>query len=55
MGDGEDFELLFSVKPQAAARLEQEWPEAFPRLSRIGELTESGGLLEGGWGHFESR
>lgn len=38
--DGEDYELLFSVPPRLAARLETGWHKKFPRLllTRIGTL-----------------
>ncbi len=41
LGDGEDFELLFAVRPSDAARLEAKWRIKFPRLplTRIGMLT----------------
>jgi thiamine-monophosphate kinase len=41
LGDGEDFELLFAVRPADAARLEAKWRAKFPRLplTRIGALT----------------
>lgn len=38
--DGEDFELLFTVPPNARARFESAWKKRFPRLpaTRIGEI-----------------
>lgn len=41
LGDGEDFELLLAIAPRRAAKLEQEWKRAFPRLplTRIGALA----------------
>ncbi len=41
LGDGEDFELLFSIAPKQAAKLEAAWRTGFPRLAltRIGELN----------------
>ncbi len=43
LGDGEDFELCFTLPPAAAAAMERAWPAAdsaaFPRLTRIGEIT----------------
>ncbi len=44
LGDGEDFELLFAVRPDAAARIEAEWRAKFPRLplTRVGALTRGG-------------
>ena len=43
LGDGEDFELLFAVRPADAARLEAKWRVKFPKLplTQIGTLTRS--------------
>ena len=43
LGDGEDFELLFAVRPDDAARLEAKWRAKFPKLplTRIGTLTRA--------------
>ncbi len=38
MGDGEDYELLFTVAPDAAARLEKSWPFSEVLLTRIGRI-----------------
>lgn len=40
LGDGEDFELLFAVAPEAAQRLERDWRHKTP-VTRIGKLTVS--------------
>lgn len=40
LGDGEDFELLFSIAPKSAAKLEAAWRQEFPRLA----LTQIGAL-----------
>ncbi|HEY8961811.1 MAG TPA: thiamine-phosphate kinase [Luteolibacter sp.] len=57
LGDGEDFELLFTLSPKrwnehAAA----QWKAAFPKLplTIIGRLVPPGesAKLEGGWDHF---
>ncbi len=44
--DGEDFELLFTVQPNRAVAMLDEWKEQFPgvRLSCIGKLTEKAGV-----------
>ena len=41
LGDGEDFELLFAIRPSDAARLEVKWRAQFPKLplTKIGALT----------------
>ena len=43
LGDGEDFELLFSIAPKHAVKLETAWRREFPRLAltRIGILAGS--------------
>lgn len=56
LGDGEDFELIFTTSAQTAGKLEAAWEERFPKLalSRIGRLTDGDrDELAGGWGHFE--
>lgn len=56
LGDGEDFELLFTVSSQSAAKLEKDWVKASPKLplTRIGQLQKSqGDSLQGGWDHFQ--
>ncbi len=56
IGDGEDFELLFTAP--AGFLLENEWKARFPeiRITRIGVLVESGEgeTMSGGWDHFGS-
>ncbi len=56
LNDGEDFELLFSVRPESATALLTEWGAAFPELALtvIGALTAEGAgdFLTGGWDHF---
>lgn len=53
LGDGEDFELLFTAPPDADVG---GWREIFPdlELTRIGELVPEGQgeSLAGGWDHF---
>lgn len=41
LGDGEDYELLFTIAEKQCAELEREWKADFPRLplTRIGTLT----------------
>ena len=43
LGDGEDFELLFAVRPADAASLETKWRAKFPKLplTQIGVLTRA--------------
>ncbi len=40
LGDGEDFELLFTIAPRDCAKLETAWKKKFPKLplTRIGAL-----------------
>jgi len=64
LSDGEDFELLFAVSPEDAARLEQGRPLGDVPLARIGRVLEGQGvtLIEAdgarrplepsGWEHF---
>jgi thiamine-monophosphate kinase len=46
LGDGEDFELLFTMGKGRAVALLDEWKKQFPklRLSCIGRITAEGGL-----------
>ncbi len=39
--DGEDYELLFAVSPEAAARLPRDWPFPETPLTRIGECVNA--------------
>ncbi|MCB1237852.1 MAG: thiamine-monophosphate kinase [Verrucomicrobiae bacterium] len=58
LGDGEDYELLFTLPTAFLGELETEWAAAFPGtpLTLIGQITESIETpLEGGWEHFRSR
>jgi thiamine-monophosphate kinase len=56
LGDGEDYEILFTVEPGRAAGLPAAWTAEFPELplTRIGSLVEisAGESLTGGWEHF---
>jgi thiamine-monophosphate kinase len=58
LGDGEDFEILFSICPTAVPHMQAEWADAFPALAltQIGELVElsCSPSLAGGWEHFKS-
>jgi thiamine-monophosphate kinase len=51
--DGEDFELLFTVRPGHSVRVLDEWRARFPgvRLSCIGKLTDGPGVVvrDGAW------
>jgi thiamine-monophosphate kinase len=59
LGDGEDFELLFSQPAGRAEELAQAWRERFPEtpLHEIGVLTPPGEgddlAPPGGWRHFQ--
>ncbi len=48
LGDGEDFELVFAVAPDDAARLVREQPVPGITLAAIGECVESGLWIEEG-------
>ncbi|MEJ6581439.1 MAG: thiamine-phosphate kinase [Akkermansiaceae bacterium] len=53
LGDGEDYELLFTSG--AGAELLEAWAGRFPELelTEVGRLTsEPGEILKGGWEHF---
>ena len=59
-GDGEDFELLFTVSARTASRLERLWCQKFPDLplTRVGRILSSGEASRGlpgksGWDHFQ--
>jgi thiamine-monophosphate kinase len=56
--DGEDYELLFTIGPEAIGELMTDWAIAFPGtpLTVIGEITAEGaGLLPRGWEHYRER
>jgi thiamine-monophosphate kinase len=58
LGDGEDYELLFTVSPGTIKSLMSRWNAHFPELplSVVGELIGGeGGALSGGWEHFSLR
>ena len=61
LSDGEDFELLFSLAPRDAVKLERAWEKAFPRLplTRIGELNRQSPIANrqfpNGYDHFAKR
>jgi thiamine-monophosphate kinase len=56
LGDGEDFELLFSLPQDQVAGLLKQWPFADVPVTPIGITTapEEGMSLSGGWDHFNS-
>ena len=59
IGDGEDYELLFSASAKTVRQLEQAWAKQFPELmlSVVGELTDNdhNAVPSGqGWQHFKS-
>jgi len=55
LGDGEDFEMLFSIDPRRVSALLEAWPFSDLPLTIIGSLTEHGhgDSLTGGWEHFK--
>jgi thiamine-monophosphate kinase len=54
LGDGEDYELLFTVSPRRWKAVCTLWPKDFPSLSIVGKLLPpgQGTSLTGGWDHF---
>ena len=56
LGDGEDYELLFTVNHRKTQRLAAQWPEHFSEvpLTCIGTMVAAGDgmMLSGGWDHF---
>ncbi|MBK1881816.1 thiamine-monophosphate kinase [Luteolibacter pohnpeiensis] len=58
LGDGEDFELLITTRPESLAELMESWARHFPELglTQIGTMTSAGegGELSGGWDHFKT-
>lgn len=44
LGDGEDFELILAVNPQAAKRFFEQHPDWQKRLTQIGHFSEKPGL-----------
>lgn len=59
LGDGEDYEILFTIGAARVPALLAAWSHRFPelRLTRIGEMVEipAGESLTGGWEHFCAR
>ncbi len=53
INDGEDYELLFALSPNAAATLEEKWRKKFPRLplSRIGRFVPQSAFRNRHFGH----
>ena len=56
LSDGEDYELLFTCPESEVEELQRHWPKSFPKLSKIGKITnqsvEQSNDLQGGWDHF---
>jgi thiamine-monophosphate kinase len=65
---GEDFELLFAIPVSKAHLLEKNYPAKFPKITRIGEMTQNAGkvwihdagknrqrLKEQGYDHFHRK
>ncbi|MGB8168767.1 MAG: thiamine-phosphate kinase [Chthoniobacteraceae bacterium] len=61
LGDGEDFELLFTIAPRHATKLETAWLTEFPRLAltRVGALNPASDFRlptsSHGFDHFAER
>ncbi|MFN2477004.1 MAG: thiamine-monophosphate kinase [Chthoniobacterales bacterium] len=59
ISDGEDYELLFAIAPEASARLQQAWRRKFPKLplTRIGAVVSEASTtrtkLPRGYVHFQ--
>lgn len=56
LGDGEDFELLFTLPTDQVSALRDQWPFADVPVTAIGSTTlpDQGMSLSGGWDHFNS-
>lgn len=56
LGDGEDFELLFTLPTEQVSALLAQWPFTDVPLTPIGTTTspDQGMKLSGGWDHFNS-
>lgn len=58
LGDGEDYEMLFTISPNISQELLIAWRRQFPQvpLTEIGSLVgfSNGQKLTGGWEHFSS-
>lgn len=55
LGDGEDYELLFTVPAADAPALKAEWPCELAAITQIGHIekaTADNRCLSGGWDHF---
>lgn len=57
LGDGEDYELLFTIPASEVASLQQHWPCEFPSLTQIGQIVQPSEATDlcGGWDHFKER
>jgi thiamine-monophosphate kinase len=44
LGDGEDFELVWTAAPDVAAGIQRHWPNSLAPLSKIGEITADLGI-----------
>lgn len=54
LGDGEDYELLFTTADEIAAKWAVRFPEL--ELTKVGRLVDGPGeAITGGWDHFGSR
>lgn len=56
--EGEDYELLFTLRPSELEEWQESWRAVFPDvpLTMIGQMTETIETpLEGGWEHFQEQ
>ena len=42
---GDDYELLFTLSPEKACLLEQDWPASYAFITHIGEIHKGEGIF----------